>query len=243
MWDRRDTMNVLWDEEVPFISLFDGHHLFYILLMTILLLLLITQYRFVQENANQVSRWILAASLAQQILLYSWYIFETGFDISESLPLHISRISSLLGIAFLITKNNKILDVLFYFGLFAYGTFFWPQRVYPVYHAIGVSFFVNHAITILLPIFAAIAYDWRPKLHAVFKAYGWFLLYFVVVYFLNPLIDGNYFYLKYRPFLAHLPDYIYVLFALLGTFLVFLIGFSLAKLIEQLVIKKPRKLK
>lgn len=232
-------MNIFWDEEVPFISLFDGHHLFYILLMGILLFLLITQYQFVQKNADRVSRWILGASVAQQILLYSWYIFETGFDVSESLPLHISRISSILGIVFLITKNKKVLDILFYFGLFAYGTFFWPQRVYPVYHAIGISFFVNHAITILLPIFAAIAYDWRPTLRAACKAYGWFFVYFFFVYFLNPLIDGNYFYLKYRPFLGHLSDLLYVPIVLLATFLIFLIGFSAAKLIERISTKTP----
>ena len=164
-----------------------------------------------------------------------------GFDVSESLPLHISRVSTLLGIVYLMTKNEKVLNVLFYFGLFAYGSFFYPQRVYPIYHAIGISFFINHAITILLPIFAAIAYDWRPHLRGVFKAYGWFLVYFVFVYFLNPLIDGNYFYLKYRPFFGSLPDSVYVPLVLIATLGIFFLGYYLSKIIRYLIENRGRR--
>lgn len=236
-------MNIFWDEEVSFIPLFGEHHLIYIILMLILLVLLMTQYRFIKQYADKISYWILAFSIGQQVLLYSWYIFETGFDVSESLPLHISRISSILGIIYLITKNQKVLHLLFYFGLYAYGTFFYPQRVYPVYHVIGISFFINHAITILLPIFVAIAYDWRPSLSGAFNAYLWFLFYFFFVYFLNPLLDGNYFYLKHRPFFGHLPDYLYIPLVLLFILIIFLIGYYLALLIEKVVsMKKVRSL-
>lgn len=214
-------MNNFWDKDVSFIPILGTHHLIYIGLIGILLFLLIIRSKEVKTNADLIKKWILVFSIGQQLLLYSWYIFEMGFDVSESLPLHISRVSTLLGIVYLMTKNEKVLNVLFYFGLFAYGSFFYPQRVYPIYHAIGISFFINHAITILLPIFAAIAYDWRPHLRGVFKAYGWFLVYFVFVYFLNPLIDGNYFYLKYRPFFGSLPDSVYVPLVLIATLGIF----------------------
>lgn len=228
-------MNIFWDQEVPYIGIFDAHHLIYIALMVLLLVGMIRQKKNIKKYADQISQVILVLSILQQIALYSWYIFETGFDISESLPLHISRISSILGIIYLVTKNKKVLNVLFYFGLYAYGSFFYPSRVYPMYHLIGISFFINHAVTILLPIFAAIAYNWRPRLPAVFKAYGWFLVYFFFVYFLNPFIDGNYFYLKYRPFLSHLTDSIYVPTVLIFTLLIFLFGYYFSRLIEYSV--------
>lgn len=235
-------MNLFWDEAVPYMTIFDEHHIAYIVLMGILLILMITQAKNVKKHADTIRKGILVTSIIQQIGLYSWYIFETGFDISESLPLHISRISSILGIIYLATKNKKVLNVLFYFGLFAYGSFFYPSRVYPFYHLMGISFFINHAVTILLPIFAAIAYDWRPKLPMVFKAYGWFLVYFFFVYFLNPLIDGNYFYLKHRPFFGHLPDYIYVPGVLIVTFGIFLLGYYLSQLVEHIVASRKLKI-
>lgn len=86
-------MNRYWDEEVPFISMFDMHHLFYISLMLLLLILMITQYDKVREQREILRKVILIVSIGQQVLLYAWYIFETGFDLSESLPFHISHFS------------------------------------------------------------------------------------------------------------------------------------------------------
>ncbi|WP_277631425.1 TIGR02206 family membrane protein [Atopococcus tabaci] len=228
-------MNLLWDQEVPYIPLFGFHYFLYITAMLLLLLLMIRRRKFVRRKSETVRKWLLLIAVAQQILLYSWYIFETGFDISDALPLHISRISSLLGIVFLLTKKHSTMDLLFYFGLYAYGSFFYPSRVYPAYHALGMSFFINHALTILLPIFAALAYDWRPSFIGLIKSYGWFLLYFVFVYFLNPLIDGNYFYLKHRPFFGHWPDNLYVPVVLIFTFAIFLIGYGTARFLDRQV--------
>lgn len=132
------------------------------------------------------------------------------------------------------------MDVLFYFGLYAYGSFFYPSRVYPIYHMLGLSFLLNHLITILLPIFAAIAYDWRPKLSRFFYAYGWFLIYFIIVYLLNPLIDGNYFYLKYRPFFSDLPEVVYVPLVLIFTLLIFLLGYSLYRFASWMIQKQKK---
>lgn len=228
-------MNYFWDEEVPYIYLFDVHHNLYIVLMGILLLILIKYYKQIQLNQVTVRKWILGILVVQQVSLYSWYFFEMGFDIGESLPLHISRISSILCLIYLITTKRKVMDVLFFFGLYAYGSFLYPSRVYPIYHLMGLSFFINHVVTILLPIIVVLTTKWRPSISGLFKSFGWFLLYFFFVYFLNPLIDGNYFYLKYRPFFGHLPDTQYVPLVLTATFVIFLIGYFGSKVIETAV--------
>lgn len=117
--------------------------------------------------------------------------------------------------------------------------FFYPQRIYPVYHVIGISYLINHVITILIPYFGFTAYQWRPQFLGFIKAYGYFLVYFTFVYFLNPLIDGNYFYLKYRPFFQDWPEYIYVPCLLL----VVLIGFYFAYLIVNFIERMPSRQK
>lgn len=226
-------MKLFWSEHAPFIELFGWQHLLYTGIMLLTLFLLVRYRTEVRRNRENIRKIILVVSIVQQVLLYSWYIFETGFDISESLPLHVSRISSLLGIYYLFTKNTKVMNVLFFFGLYAYGSFLVPSRVYAIYHIVGISFLVNHVVTILLPIFASIAYDWRPTFHSLFTSYGYFLFYFFFVFFLNPLIDGNYFYLKTRPFLQDLPGYIYNPAALVATFSLFLVGYYAYRAIEK----------
>lgn len=228
-------MNPFWHENAPFIKVFRGHHLVYILGMFTLFFLMVRNKRKIIKNRELVRRSLLMIAILQQMLLYSWYIFETGFALSEALPFHISRISSILGIVFLITINKNILDILFYFGLFAYGSLIYPQRVYTFYHVLGISYFINHALTILLPLIAMIVSEWRPTKSGLYKAYSWFVFYFFFVYFLNLLIDGNYFYLKYRPFFAHWPDVVYIPVALATIFLLFWIGYNGARWLERWV--------
>jgi len=221
-----------WSEEVPFISTFDGNHIVYITIVVGLMAALFRYRKQVKVNAKKIGIIILITSILQQTLLYSWYVLEMGFDVSESLPLHISRVTSLLGIFYLFTKNKKVMDVVFFFSLFAYASFLYPQRIYPITHVIGISYLVNHAITILLPYFAYIAHDWRPNRKSLIHAYSFFLIYFWFVYFLNPFIDGNYFYLKYRPFFHEWPDYIYVPVVLIVVFFGFLLAYQVVKWIS-----------
>ena len=150
-------MEVMWSQHTPYIEPFDMQHLIYIGILVSILALMIRNRDSLRENRKLYGMVILGLSVFQQILLYTWYWMEMGFNLSESLPLHICRISTLLGIWFLISKKHKVLDVMFFFGLYAYGSFLYPSRVYPVQHAIGISFVLNHAITILLPWFGHIA--------------------------------------------------------------------------------------
>lgn len=222
-----------WSEDAEFIRPFDINHFIYIAIVVMLLVVLFTKRRKIKEHSTAISVTILVIAILQQILLYSWYALETGFNIAESLPLHISRITSLLCIYFLITKNLKVMDIIFYFSLFAYASFLYPQRIYPFYHVIGISYLVSHAVTILIPYFAYIAYGWRPSWKGVIRTYLIFVVYFFFVYFLNPLIDGNYFYLKYRPFLNDWSDFLYNT----GTLIVVLLAF----IIVHFVVKKIGK--
>jgi hypothetical integral membrane protein (TIGR02206 family) len=228
----------LWSEDVEYIRPFDMDHIIYIGILIITLFLMLKNYNYVKINSKNIGNIILGISIFQQILLYSWYFLETDFDLSEALPLHICRISTLLGIYFLITKNTKVLDLIFYFGLFAYGSFLYPSRVYPIYHAIGISFLINHAVTLLLPYFGYIAFGWRTNLKGLIKSYIFFLFYFVFVYFLNPLIDGNYFYLKYRPFFKNWPEYIYVPTLLVFTLVIYIFAYRIVSFITKHNLKR-----
>lgn len=226
-------MNSFWDHEVPYIAVLGPDHLLYIAGMLVLLVAILALRRQVRAHARAVRRALLAITVVQLVTLYSWYLLETGFDLAESLPLHSSRVSTLLALAFFVTGRLQILDVLFYFGLYAYGSFGYPQQIYPADHIMGWSFFINHAVTILVPIIAAIAYDWRPTRRALWRAFGWFCLYFLVVEVVNAAVDGNYFYLRDRPFLEDWPRWLYDPAAVVATLAVFWIGYGGARLIAR----------
>ena len=153
-----------WSVEAEYMSPFDGNHWVYIAVLAAVWFLLVRNKESVRDNRKGIDIAVLVISVLQQILLYTWYYFETGFHLSVSLPLHISRISTLLGMLYLLTKSGRLMDVLFYFSLFAYGSFLYPLRIYGVEHAMGMSFLLNHIITLLLPYYAYLAYGWKPSL-------------------------------------------------------------------------------
>ncbi|MGW9552476.1 TMEM164-related integral membrane acyltransferase [Citricoccus zhacaiensis] len=217
------------DPLAPYIPLFGVDHLLALGTVLAAVALLLAFRRQVRELAP-VLRWgLLVLTLAQQVALYSYQALVAGWDWGDSLPLHISRVTTLILMAYLITGRRTVLEVGFYFGLYAYATFIYPQRIQPMDHLMGWSFLVSHAVTILVPVLAGIADGWRPTVRGLWRSYAWFLAYFGVVLGVNALTDGNYFYLKFRPFLQALPDPLYWLAACAATLALMWIGYAVAR--------------
>lgn len=206
-----------------FIKPFDAQHAIYLGIFLVVLGLILSQHRKIKEDAEPVLATTLALSIMQVIILYGSYIAE-GFNWAEGLPLHISRVSTFIGILWLITRKPIFMDILFFFGLYAYGSFLYPSRVHPITHPIGISFLTNHIITILLPIIAVIAFDWRPTKKAFWHSTAWFLVYLAAAMFANALTGGNYFYMTKRIVFQNLPLWQYTVFMVFFTVGVFALG-------------------
>lgn len=216
-----------------YITLYNLDHILYILGLGGLGAALFLNKDKVTKKRELVTKIIIIFSIGQQILLYSSYFYLLDFDLAESLPLHISRINSILGMVYLLTKNEKVYKVLSFFGLYAWTSFLYPSRVYGVTHPIGTSFFVNHVITLLLPFYGMIAYEEKIIKGDRNKVFPWFIIYLAVAMGVNALVDGNYFYLKHKPVFDFLPNIIYVPLAILFTYLFFSLGEWSYKKIQQ----------
>lgn len=213
-----------------FIKPFDAQHAIYLGIFLVVLALILTQHRKIRERVEPILGTSLALSIMQVILLYGSYIAE-GFNWAEGLPLHISRVSTFIGILWLVTRKQAFMDVLFFFGLYAYGSFIYPSRVHPITHPIGISFLTNHIITILLPIIAVIAFDWRPTKRAYWRSVACFLIYLVLAMITNAWTGGNYFYMTKRVALQNLPLWQYTLFIIVFTMAIFAIGYWVANIL------------
>lgn len=223
------SMSSFLDPLAPYIPLFGRDHLLALGTVVAALTLLMAFRRNVRQRAAAVRWALLLLALAQQTALYWYQAVVAGWDWGDSAPLHISRVTTLLLMAYLVTGRRAVLEVGFFFGLYAYATFVYPQRIQPMDHLMGWSFLVSHAVIILVPVFAGIAYGWRPTVRGLWRAYGWFIAYFGVVLAVNALTDGNYFYLRYRPFLRELPEPLYWLAACAATLALMWIGYAVSR--------------
>ena len=141
-------------------------HLMYIALLVLTAALLIGRRRWVRDHARQVRIGVLITSVVQQTLMYGVYV-ATGWGWAEVLPLHISRVSALLCVVYLVTGSKRLMDVLFYFSLWAWFSFSYPQSISPITNLFGWSFLINHVITLLMPVLAWVTSDWRPSRSAL----------------------------------------------------------------------------
>lgn len=223
-------MDAFLDPHPGWITIGGTDHLVYVSGLVVLAVLLVTQRDRVRAHASTVRRVLLGVVVVQQLTLYGFYA-ATGWDNAESLPLHISRVSALLGLVYLATGNRRVMDVLFYFGLWAWASFSYPQNIQPVDNILGWSFFVNHAVTLLMPVLAHVTTGWLPTRTGLWRAVRWFLVYVGVAVVANALTGGNYFYQREKPLLPWLGQPWYLLASVAASVLLFWIGYAVARLV------------
>lgn len=202
----------------------------YVAVLVIAAVGLIGGRRWVRAHARGVRWTVLAVAVVQQCVLYGTYLI-TGWRWADSLPLHISRVSALLCIVYLATGSKRVMDVLFYFGLWAWASFSYPQNVQPADNVFGWSFLVNHVVTLLMPAFAWITTDWRPTRRALWRAFGWMVAFSLLAVGANALTGGNYFYQRDKPLLPFVPQPWYYLLTLAAGLAGFWIGYGVSRLV------------
>jgi hypothetical integral membrane protein (TIGR02206 family) len=221
------------DPNVRLIKLFGIEHLFYLSVMISAFLFIWINRKQLHRNQKNIRTTLIIVSIFQQILLYTYFAFMTNFDLSQALPLHLCRISTILGLLYLFTRKSFWMDLVFYFGLFSYASFLYPLSIQPPYHALGLSFLLNHMLTLLLPFIAWNAFAWRPSKTSLKWVFLSFLIYLFLAALANKLFGGNYFYLAQRPFLNTLSVYMYyplvVVVTLTGFYLAYLFTHYLSK--------------
>ena len=214
--------------DAPRVQLYGWEHITYLLCSFAIIFLFVWYRKGVRTHRKAITGIFLGVILFQQIfLMYGWYIFCTDVVLQDGLPLHLCRVSTLLTIWYLIKKDNRIMDVIFYFSIYALISFFYPLDVHHFAHIGGISYMINHLVTVLIPIFAAIAFDWSPSWRSWVRASAAFTVYLPVAVIANKLTGGNYFYLVRRPFWHSAPAWLFTGLA----YVVTLAGFAVATVI------------
>ncbi len=223
--------------DAPYVKLFSIEHIIFLLVCACVVFLFIKYRSAIRTHREQIGRVMLGIILFQQIfLMYGWYLCVTPPEelLKQALPLEMCRISSILTIVFLLTKDKRFMDVIFYFSIFALASLVYPKNIYHFAHVNGISYMINHLMTVLTPIFGIIAYGWKPSWKAFARAGIAFTVFLPVVLVVNHLTGGNYFYQVDRPFWNDMAPWLFSSITYVGT----MAGFALVTWLIDLVVKK-----
>lgn len=206
-------------------------HRTYLAFYLTLLVLLLSARDLVRRRQELVRGILVLVSLAQQVVMYGHHLAR-GDRWADALPLHICRVCTLLGLVWLLTGQDGVMQLVFYLGLFAYGSLAYPYGIEPRDHVMGWSFVVNHSLTLLLPVYAAVVAGWRPTLRGLGGSYLAFLGFLAVAERTNRRTGGNYFYLQDRPVLRTLSHRRYLAVTAAGTVVLFGAGYAVSRLVS-----------
>lgn len=215
-------------KDVPFeerVTLFGLSHWLFIFSVFVIVVLFVKFLPQIKQHLPVVRRIMIVISAVQLITLYSWSFLELGFSLEAGLPIHFCRISSFLGMYFLITEDKRIFHALYYMSAFAAIAILLPVNVHPIYtHAIGWSYQISHILIILVWIMGVFIYGYRPRYSVLNKAISILFLVELFVWRFNYWVgDGEYLYLRgdvNRPFLKDLNDILWILLTLVISYVV-----------------------
>ena len=225
-----------WND-VPFterVNLFDVSHFTFIFTVIIIVGLFVCKLDYIKENWKTVRKVMIGLSIIQIIGLYSWSIFELGFSLEAGLPIHLCRMSTFLGLYFLITEDTRIFHALYYMSAFALVAIFYPVNVHPIYtHIIGWSYQISHIMILLVWILGVFMFNYRPTTKILNRSFIIFVIIYLVVWQFNYIVgDGEYLYLRgdvNRPFLKSMPDLLWIGITLALSYLVM---FGMTKMLK-----------
>jgi len=226
-------MNYFWDEAVPYIQVGGAGHITYIIFLVIVFIIVFRKRRDFRGGEAGIYLVFAALGLIHQLMLTSWYIFETGYDLRDAMPLHICRVVVWFIIIQGVVRKCWMHDLIFYFGLYAYGSFALPIAIHPPHHFVGWTFVLLHTVIIIYPFVIHWMTGWEPAFKGAIRSFGVFLVYFAVILAVNALVDGNYFYMDDRPFLHNMPEIPYTVLNIAGTFGIFMVGLMLSKILMK----------
>ncbi len=238
-------LEYFYAEGMPFVKAYSWPHLAYLAVCALLIFLTVYYRKVLFKHRERIAIIAECISIFQQVfLLYGWSFMVAANYWEDGLPLHMCRVACICGVIFLFNKNHKVMDIMFSFGIFALVSLFYPAGVYHFLHISGISYMINHILTVLIVLFAALCYDWRPSWKGFWRSVIAFSIFMPLTMTANAIIPkANYFYLTDRPFafLMPIPLYIYapfIYFFVIGCFA--LIHFIMIELIKRFV-KTDRK--
>ena len=207
-------------------------HRTYLAFYLTLLVLLLAARDLVRRRQELVRGVLIVVSVLQQLAMYGQHLAR-GDRWADALPLHICRVCTLLGLVWLLTGQDWAMQAVFYLGLFAYGSLIYPYGIEPRDHVMGWSFVVNHSLTLLLPVHAAVVAGWRPSRRGLGRSYLALLGLLAVADRTNHRTGGNYVYLHDRPVLRALSHRRYLTVIAVGSAALLGTGYAVSRLLAR----------
>lgn len=147
------------------------------------------------KHAEALRLWMGIAVLIFEILhnLYWLALREEGFDLKESLPLHICDVAGLIAAAALLFPSRRIVTILYFWGVgLSSLAFVIPVLTRGPAYVEFWTFWSSHLLIVGGSVFFVLAEGYRPKVRDLYFALAVTFAYIMLLLVIDIAIDANY---------------------------------------------------
>ena len=161
------------------------------------------------------------------------------FDLKLHLPLHLCRLANLLLPIALIWKNDKIFQILYYWGMSAmFQAIFTPDITHDFPHFHYFRYFAAHQLLVICLIYYVVVFNMRPTLSGLKNAFLALNVFLVIAFISNKVIGSNYFWIMEKPPSGSILDFMgpwpwYILVAEIVAFFHFYLAYFFYKFLNH----------
>lgn len=147
--------------------------------------------------------------LGNEIFWHGWHACYGLWTVQSLLPLNLCNLMVFLSAYTLLTRDQLAYQFVYLLGIPAASQVLLTPALGPFGfpHSLFFQIFISHGGIILASLYLTWVEGMRPtSWRAVWRVAGIGLLYAIAIFFLNPLLGGNYLFLAYKPPAATLLD-------------------------------------
>lgn len=188
----------------------------YIIFMTIALLFVLAIYAIFQKQEfirthKKTILLVVAILLAwSQLARYGFSVIRDGGISNDYLPFYVCRISSLVLLYYVITKDKRVESFLFYWGATGLAGIIYPNGEINNIVNLTETFYIDHFLLGLTPFFLVVYQGFRPDKKNLLQVTAFMLVILLVFIPINNIFGTDYFYTKdqsiFGDLLPFIPD-------------------------------------
>ncbi|AXF55738.1 TIGR02206 family membrane protein [Salicibibacter kimchii] len=194
-----------YSHDGPGFTMFGTAHILVIICLFIACLFVVLGRNCLKQSAKRQNFFRIGCVfifIAGEVLLQVWYIDASVWDLSFSLPLHLSSIAWIVAIFMLLTRGQTWFEIAFFVGVgSAFLTLLTPDvGNYGFPHFRFFHFFITHALVIVAVVYMLAVERMQLRcFRSVFRVWLYLNGYAALMFILNLWVDGNYMYLMEKP--------------------------------------------
>jgi hypothetical integral membrane protein (TIGR02206 family) len=166
------------------------------LLLFFLACFILVYYRKKLKSYQTFIKWTLFITLIVcEISFHLWLILTNQWEVSD-LPLQLCSLSTFISLYLFLKKNQKAFNLLFFIGILPpILSMVTPDIVYQFPHYRFLKYFLHHSAITLAVLYFILFEGYRIPRKAVITSFITVNIIAVPIFFMNQLLDTNFFFL------------------------------------------------